>query len=93
MSITDPVRTRPVFTITRVSRRGGHIQSSRYELAVSTLPGQTHGPYSPGELKGQLLVRALLDPATIRDTIQTAWCAGTARVEGIIMHTTAPAED
>ena len=93
MSITEPVRTRPVFTVTRVSRRGGHIQSSRYTLDVSTLPGQTHGPYSPGELKGQLTVRALLDPATIRDLIQTAWCAGTARAEGSIMHTTAPAED
>ena len=86
-------RTRPEFTVTRVSRRGGHIQSSRYELAVSTLPGQTHGPYSPGELKVQLLLRALLDPATVRDLIQTAWCAGTARAEGTIMHTTATCED
>ena len=93
MSTADPVRTRPVFTVTRVSRRGGHIQSSRYTLAVSTLPGQSSGPYSPGELKVQLLIRALLDPATIRDLIQTAWCAGTARAEGAIMPTTAPMED
>ena len=93
MSITGPVRTTPVFTVTRTSRRGGHIQASRYMLAVSTLPGQSSGPYSPGELKVQLLIRALLDPATIRDLIQTAWCAGTARAEGVITHTTATCED
>ena len=93
MSAAGPVRTRPVFTVTRTSRRGGHIQASRYELAVSTRPGEACGPYSPGELKVQLLVRALLDPAAIRDTIQTAWCAGTARAEGAIMHTTATCED
>ena len=93
MSITGPVRTRPVFTVTRISRRGGHIQSSRYTLAVSTLPGQVHGPYSPGELKVHLLTRALLEPAAIRDLIQVAWCAGTARAEGAITHTTATCED
>ena len=93
MSTAGPVRTTPVFTVTRVSRRGGHIQSSRYELAVSTRPGETCGPYSPGELKIQLLLRALLGPATVRDLIQTAWCAGTARAAGAITHTTAIHED
>ena len=91
--MSTPQRVRPVFTVTRTSRRGGHIQSSRYTLAVSTLPGKASGPYSPGELKVQLLIRALLDPATVRDTIQAAWCAGTARAEGVIMHTTAVHED
>jgi hypothetical protein len=93
MSTADPVRTRPVFTVTRTSPLGGHIQSSRYTLTASTRPGEACGPYSPGELKVQLLVRALLDPATIRDTIQAAWCAGTARIEGAIVHTTEPMED
>jgi hypothetical protein len=86
-------RVIPVFTVTRTSRRGGHIQSSRYTMTISTMPGETFGPYSSGELKGRLLMAALLDPATVRDLIQTAWCAGTARVEGVIMHATAPMED
>ena len=93
MSTADPVRVRPVFTIRRTSRRGGHFQSSRFTMTISTLPGQTFGPYSFAELKGQLTVAGLLDPATIRDTIQVAWCAGTARVEGVIANTTAIHED
>jgi hypothetical protein len=86
-------RVIPVFTVTRTSPRGGHIQASRYTLAVSTMPGKSSGPYSSGELKRELLIAALLDPATVRDLIQTAWCAGTARAEGVIMHTTAVHED
>lgn len=86
-------RVRPVFTITRTSRPGGHYQTSRYTLAVSTVPGDPSGPYTPGALKQRLFQVALLDPATIRNLIQDAWCAGTARVEGVIAHTTAPMED
>ena len=86
-------RVRPVFTVTRVSRRGGHIQASRYTLAVSTLPGWDPGTLTPAELKTQLYQAGLLDPATIRDTIQAAWCAGTARAEGVLAHTTAEMED
>jgi hypothetical protein len=93
MSIADPARTRPVFTVTRTSRRGGHIQSSRFTVAISTLPGKTFGPYSFGELKGQLLTAALLDPAAARNAALDAWCAGTARVEGTFTHTTAMHED
>jgi hypothetical protein len=93
MSITGPVRTRPVFTVTCTNGPGVHIQKALYTLTISTLPGQVFGPYSHGDLKGQLLARGLLDPAAIRDTIQRAWCGGTARAEGVIMHTTAPMED
>ena len=86
-------RVIPVFTITRTSRRGGHFQSSRYTLAVSTLPGKSSGPYTSGQLRTHLSQAALLDPATIRDLIQHAWCAGTASGAGAIAHTTAPMED
>ncbi len=86
-------RVIPVFTITRISGAGGHFQASRFTMTVSTLSGATRGPYTSGELKRELLVRALLDPATIRDLIQVAWCAGTARVEGVLAHTTAEMED
>lgn len=91
--MTTTERVRPVFTVTRKSPLGGHIQSSRYTLAVSTLPGYDPGTLTPAELKTELSRAGLLDPATVRDTIQGAWCAGTARVEGVIMHTTAPMED
>jgi hypothetical protein len=93
MSITDPVRTRPVFTVTCTNGPDVHIQKALYMLTVSTLPGEPLGPYNFGEIKHELLVRALLDPATARNTALDAWCAGTARVEGVIFHTTAPMED
>ena len=86
-------RVIPVFTITRTSRRGGHFQTSLYMLTVSTVPGEPTGPYTPGALKQRLFQAALLDPATIRNLIQDAWCAGTASVAGVLAHTTAPMED
>ena len=86
-------RVRPVFTVTRVSRRGGHIQASRYTLAVSTLPGWDPGTLTPAELKARAIPGRPAGPGHVRDTIQAAWCAGTARVEGVLAHTTAPMED
>jgi len=94
MSTAEEVtRTRPVFTVTRITRAGGHFQRSRYTLAVSTCPGQSSGPYTFGGLKSALQAAALLDPRAVLDTAREAWTRGTASVEGVIMTATAHHED
>ena len=69
-----------IFTITKSNKGRDAIQTARYKLTVSKLPGKEFGPYTFTEARDQLSFAALIALTDARNAVLDAFTNGSATV-------------
>lgn len=70
------------YTVHRVGKqKRDAMGDQRYRMEISTLPGQSFGPFRFRDISVELQVTALIEPVEARNLILDAFFAGKAEVE------------
>jgi hypothetical protein len=70
------------FTVTKSNKGRDAIQTARYKIALSTVPGKELGPYTFTEARDQLSFAGLIALTDARDVVLDAFVKGSATTEG-----------